>query len=213
MSVSAEAAYFAPPEGRPFNFKEALRASRRLLLKRVLPNLRDDTVYYYKKAAAFGVWCTSLGFYAEQTCGTAFDDDDAILSEMKAEQKERSERARKHWASHYIGRPAAALAFLAVVAGPGGISTRTNPDGEREAIAAFTESEASQRVEQPTYPIMYSPEWHRNRARLMRAYEARRAEQNPPVEVTLDVSPAKTQIGPLNVVTMVPEDEYGYRDY
>lgn len=213
MSVSAEAAYYAPPEGRPFNFQEALRASRRLLVNRVWPNLRDDSVYFYKKTAAFGVWCASLGFYAEQTCGTAFDDDERILSEMKAEQKERSARARKHWISKYIGRPATALAFLAVVAGPGGISTRTNPEGEMEAIAAFTESEASQRVEQPSYPIMYSPEWHRNRARLMRAYEERRALLSPPVETASDVSPVTTQLGPLDVVTMVQEDEYGYRDY
>lgn len=195
MSVSAEAAYFAPPEGRPFNFKEALRASRRLLVKRVWPNLRDASGAVYKTTATVGVVLASPLFKFVEVAD--FDDSDLPIPDMTELNRELR---RGLW--KWVGRPTVGLSALAAALfAPAGFPTRAHIQDYDPDFTMVSQAEAMPPApEAPLYVSLTAAERAANRVRMNRLYAERRAREHP-VEVAPVYEPAQQDVGGVQVTS------------
>lgn len=212
MSSVSEAAFTAPPVGRPFDFSKAVAGARKLLVKRVLPNARDilSDIYggskvVYKKTAALGVWFASPLLWLEEV--TAFNDADYPVRKRVPRKRER-----RGALSTYVGMPTmAAATFMAAMLAPTSFNTRSHIQGYEPDFTIISESDAAA-SEVETFVTLSDSERAANRARINREYEERRARQQP-VEVAPVYAPAEQEFRGVQVTSPFGGDEYGDREY
>jgi hypothetical protein len=101
----------------------------------------------------------------------------------------------------------AAATFVAALFAPTNFTTRTHIQGYEPDFTIVSQSEAAQQEEAPTYPVMYSREWHDNRAILLAAYAERRARLHP-VEAAPVYERAVQSVGGVQVTSFESDDEY-----
>jgi hypothetical protein len=204
MSFVTEAA-FAPQEAR-FDFSKALSEARRVLVRRVWPNLRDDVGLLYEKTAAFGVWVAHYAFVAEKNCDTTFDP--AVYPVPPKVIKKRESRG----GFSSLGMPMAAATFMAAMFAPTSFSTRSHIQDYESDFTIVSQSQATEPDAVPEYAVIDSDEWRANRARLLAAYAERRAHEHPVAEVPVYVT-AHQELNGVRVTSAFGGDEYEHRDY
>lgn len=199
----AEAAFdAAPPLGRPFDFSKALAGARKLLVKRVWPNLQDGADLVYRKTAATGVATLSFFFWLDKI--TDFDEADYPVPPRVQKQEGRRRSS--------YGVPMAAATFMAALLAPTSFTTRTHVADYEPDFTIVSQSRATEPEAVPEYAVIDSDEWRANRARLLAAYAERRASMHP-VEVAPVYETAHQELNGVQVTSAFGGDEYEDRGY
>jgi hypothetical protein len=199
MSFVSEVALFAPPVRGRFDFSDSVRAARRLLVKRVWPNLRDASDLVYRKTAATGIWLASPLLWLEEM--TTFNEADYPVPVRSTKMR------RPRTGYEYAGMSAtASAAFLVALLAPSDFAP-TKTGSLRPEPIAFSQSEAAEHEAVVDYPRMYSPEWYAGRERLLANYVARRAAQYVAPVSDTPVS-AVQEVGPAQVTSFFESEEY-----
>ncbi len=195
MSFASEAAFNRSPAGRHFDFSEFAQSSKRVLKNRIIPAVRDASVFTYKKTSAAGVLLLSPLFWLEENCGSNFDEARYPVPAKAAKtRKERFVDVMK-----YAGSSARAAVFLAVLMAPSSFSPRPSTvDEGGENILFVSESTAATPAEVPAVPRWHSADWFRDRARIQRSYDERREREHPSALV---VPYEERQYGPMRAQT------------
>lgn len=199
MSFASEAAFTAPPLGRPFDFSKARRIARDILV-----DLRSGSGVVYRKTTAFAALLATPLFKMEEYCGTDFD-----LATHPIPVRASKKRERRGFYDH-VGTAMAGATFMAALFAPTNFTTRTHIQDYEPDFTIVSQSDATQTEAVPTYPVMYSEEWQESRARLLAAYAARRASMHP-VEAAPVYEAAQQDVGGVQVTSfMSPEEHVDY---
>jgi hypothetical protein len=203
----AEAAFNAPPVGRPFDFSKAMSDARRVLVKRVLPNLRGATKFTYRKTAAAGAVLAWPLFKLEEI--STFNDAHFPAPDMSAEYRELRRLLLKFLSRSTI----AAATFTAALLAPTNFSTRSHIQGYEPDFTIVSQSQATVMpvVEAlPLCPIEGITTREACGAEINRRYHARRARLQPEIEVApVHVRERAVQtMGGMEVTSIDGGDEY-----